>query len=506
MKQVEPAASPGSLRRRLLHALPFPLLFFLTVFVYLNAIKGDFVFDDVKLVRDNPWIRSWSDTFAAFDIFSDRWEKDEVRANYRPVRFLSYAVDWHVTRALWPGEEKLRPTIFHLHNILLHALNSLLLFLLLRRLLNTGTAFTAFLTLLWTLHPVQTESVTYISGRRDVLFTAFFLGAVLVHLSERERWWKTCLVAALYGAALLTKEMAVTLPAVLLSADLFRRRRFTGRRIAGHVVLWLLFAAYAAFKLGIKNPGGGAPPWGGSFFTALLTEGRAVFLYLRLVFFPVSLSVDWSYAAIRPSSGFLDPWITLPALLLLLALGVFVLRRFLRKRDAFSFGILLFFITLSPVMQLVPHPERFAERYLYLPLLGLIVAAFPLLRALARSPTARVLGLILILFYCGRTVRRNKDWKNDFTLWKSAVSVNPACARAHFALGLALNDRSAWSEAAENLDLVFRILADKKPLTPLEKGQLLQAHIFRAQAFSRLGEEKYPIPPPGGSGPGNIER
>ena len=123
------------------------------VVIFLNGMFGDFVFDDIKLVKENESLGSVRETIQALNIFSDRWENETVRANYRPVRFLSYAVDWQVSRLLWPDRTPVPPYIFHLHNILLHALNSLLVFLILRR-ITGGDAVPAFLALVWALHPL----------------------------------------------------------------------------------------------------------------------------------------------------------------------------------------------------------------------------------------------------------------------------------------------------------------------------------------------------------------
>ena len=211
----------------------------------------------MKLVRDNPWIGSWGETFKAFDIFSDRWEAEQVRANYRPMRFLSYAIDAHLSRFLWPDRASVSPAVFHLHTILLHALNALLVFALLRRLFACSGAFAAFLALLWAVHPLQTESVTYVSGRRDVLFFTFYAAALLVHVRGDGELWRFLAVGLLYVGGLLTKEMAVTLPAALVLIDLYGRRTWHRRRIAGYALLACVLGAYVAFKLGMKNPGAG---------------------------------------------------------------------------------------------------------------------------------------------------------------------------------------------------------------------------------------------------------
>lgn len=474
-----------------LKRLAILLIPLLVVLLYANAFHGEFVFDDIKLVRDNPHLGDVGQVCQAFNVFSDHWEKETVRINYRPVRFLSYALDYHITRWLWPGEATLRTTVFHVHNILLHGLNALLVFLLLRALLGErgGTGiFCGFLALVWAMHPLQTEAVTYVSGRRDVLFTMFYLLALLWYARRPPTTARMLAVAGFYLLAVLTKEMAVTLPAALILVDLFMKRPWTRRIAAGHGLVWLICLGFIAFKLGLKNPGGGAGYWGGSLLTAMLTESRAVFLYLRLFLLPLNQSIDWSYAAIVPSSGLFAPWTTFPALLVLAVLVGLAVYGILKKRWLAAMGFLFFLAALSPVMQLMPHPERFAERFMYLPLLGLLFCVIPVFQVLKPFKTGLVLGILLLLFLSGRTFQRNEDWLSREKLWERAVVANPRCARAHFAMGVVLTDQRQWAGAATHFDSVFAILADKPKMDPLERGYLLQSRFFRGQSQTRQAE------------------
>ncbi len=484
--------------------------------VYSSAVDGEFVFDDKKLVLDNPALGSWNDLLAAFNVVSDRWEDENVRINYRPVRFLSYGIDAALTRHFRPEAEKLTPHIFHLHNILLHCINALLVFFLLKSLMErrrasasmapekeglhemppdarsgAGIFFFAFLALFWALHPVQTEAVTYISGRRDVLFTLFYLSALLLHVREpygRVSAWKTVLITVLYGTALLTKEMAVTLPASLLLVDILLKRKWRRGRIVRLALVSALGLVYVAFKLGMKNPGGGAQYWGGSFLTAMLTESRAVFRYLWTIIFPFNLSIDWSYAAIVASKGLLAPWTTLLSCVGLLSISAAAVFLLFRKKMTAAFGLCFFIAALLPVMQIVPHPERFAERYLYLPFLGVVLLFVPLFSLFRGLKTGTFLAVMLVLVLSALTYRRNRDWETALSLWESAVRTNPACARAHFACGLLYSDRKNWHQAKNAFDRVFSLMSEKERRTPLEKGFLLQARYFRAQAQTKTAE------------------
>ncbi|HNU25915.1 MAG TPA: tetratricopeptide repeat protein [Planctomycetota bacterium] len=464
------------------------LLVYAGMFAVKDGARPEFVFDDAKLIKENPWAGSFADNAAAFNIFSDRWERESVRINYRPLRFLSYAIDWNLTRWLWPNEEELRTTVFHAHNVLLHGLNGVLLLLVFARLLPGTGGLPLFLALTWVVHPLATESVAYVSGRRDVLFAACYLGALALYLGGAREWWRIGAAAVLYVLGLLTKEMAATLPAAMALSDMFLRRRLDRRAAACYALLGAAGAAYIAFKLGVKNPGGGAPYWGGTPCAALLTEARAIFRYVYLALAPVKLSADWSYAAIRPSAGLLDPWTTLPAAIAAAAGAAAAAWAFFRRRSCWAFGVCLFFVTLAPVMQIVPHPERFAERYMYLPLAGLLLAGAMACNALRPLVTGKVAAAVLLVAFAARAHVRTDDWRSSMSLWESAVAVNPECARARIGLGFALSGARRWREAATQLDRAIEILATLPSPSPLERGNALQARAFRAQADAAYGD------------------
>src|SRR6267378_1282356 len=173
-------------------------LVILVFLCFANALRNEFVFDDIYLVSVNNQIRSLNLPL--------------LLSSYRPIRDISYAIDF----ALW-GEN---PFGFHLTSILIHAANVLLVFALVRRL--TKDLVSATLTaLIFAVHPIQTDAVTYIAGRRDVLFTFFYLLAFQSYLTYYRNRWSTKAVACfilfllLWMLSLFSKEMAVSLPILI---------------------------------------------------------------------------------------------------------------------------------------------------------------------------------------------------------------------------------------------------------------------------------------------------
>lgn len=190
------------------------LLFSITALAYLPSLLGPFQFDDYNVIVHYPTVHSLA-------LLAER-----AGAGVRAVLKASYALNW----ALDPA-----PFGFHLVNIVLHAVNAVLLFQIGKRLVRNDVAFVA--ALLFALHPMQTEAVTYVSGRSSSLMATFYLGSLLAYLAGRP--W--ALSALLFVLALATRETAVTLPAALLLIELCRGTpwREFARRQAAH---WMILA------------------------------------------------------------------------------------------------------------------------------------------------------------------------------------------------------------------------------------------------------------------------
>lgn len=511
------------------------------VLPYLRVLDSPFVFDDVKLVRDNRFIRSGGEDtpgiIETFDILDRRWDDEELRPNYRPLRFLSYRLDYILSERLLNDFEPDQPPVFffHLTNVLLHAANAILVFFLMRLLLgwlrrrledphpeaepSEGEPSRAeprwvFLGALWAavlfaLHPLQTEAVTYISGRRDVLSTFFFLAALVLYLRTRPRDTPgpltIILVPLFFAAGLLSKEMVITLPCVLLLVDLARRPRWSGERVAVHLLVWGVAAAFTAITLSNERLfqaaiGQEAEEMAGAPFepTTFLTAARYVARYLRLAVLPYPQSVDYSFDAIPESTGLLEPWTTLPSLLLVGAIVVLGTLRVLRKRGRpwgllTAVGLLWFTGTLVPVLQFVPIAERFAERFAYLPLTGGIIVFGVLIARLVRDE--RLLGHIVAGLLCmaalGLTLHRNGDWESPLTLWTSATEAQPRAARAHLGRANALKAAGPgfYREAIREYGRALEIF-EEKPEVPLHHGFILQALTQRGSLLALLGARR----------------
>lgn len=502
-------------------------VFVAAVVPYLGILDSPFVFDDIKLVKENVFLRGGDDApagiFETLNIFSQEWRDDEIRPNYRPLRFLSYYIDYQISSAWFgtfdPADPP--PFFFHLSNVLIHALNAVLLALC------AGRCFARFgarrpelgavvAGLLFALHPLQSEAVTYVSGRRDVLSTCFLLAAVALFLGPRgsrdreETLGPRVLVGVplLFVGGLLTKEMVVTLPGILLLIDWVRGARWGPRR-------WLLHGAVFGLALGlcVLSLSGGdlvAKPAAEGTTAVGLTACRYVARYIGLLLFPASQSIDYSFSAIVPSRGWISPWTTVPAVLLVAGLlvvaGVALLRCIRRplRPDAngaaagdasaaalLALGLFWFLGTLLPVLQIVPIAERFAERFVYLPGIGLILIVTWGILWLERRE--RLLGfgggILLCVVLAALTIGRNRDWRTPLSLWTAAVEAQPSCARAHLGRANALQKEGRLREAGDEFTRALEIFSEE-PELPLHHGFILQALTLRGQVWGALASEE----------------
>lgn len=474
--------------------------------LYLPVLKGDWVFDDVRLVSTNDWlwrdyegpveeVRDWVALFSGSES-----SLGEVRIEFRPIRFISYRIDVLHAR-LWGIEQpdQSGATIpFHLTNILLHGIAATILFFLIKFILpGGGWRASCALALVFLAHPVQTEAVAWISGRRDVLFGVLYLAALLVSVGggNQPGWARGLVVAALGALAMLTKEMAATLPVALIAVSYMSPADPGGSvNWKQRIPTWLPCAAVLVFLswrvLSSQDPGAGTEYWGGSITTTLWTMGRAIVSYLGLFLWPVGLSVDHSHAAFTASEGPFSPMTTIASWLLVLV-GLHLSWRALRngsRRVALSLP--LFIVLLSPVLQIFPHPERFAERFMYLPLTALLISLAGGLVSLekripgSRSPVAVILLLLLALL----TRARLDDWQGPYPLWSSAVAAQPECARAWFGLAEAARSRGWNSQAVGDLGKTISILSEVQR-DRLQQGYYLQALQIRSGLLASIGGE-----------------
>ncbi len=467
-------------------ALAFVLV---TGVLYINSIGGKPIGDDISVIVAEQRYKSLQGIVSAFS------------RGYRPLRTASYALDHLLFGNDYRG--------YHLLNIALHALVSLTVFALARRLLGSLRAG-LIAGLLFAIHPVQTEVVAYLSGRRDLLTTLFFLLGFLAFLRYREtrRGRDLALVVLAYVAGMLAKEMAVTLPLLCLAYEVIQRQAVVPRaglwsRLWGALrekpalygTLFGLAASFSFFALRFTRVTKRVGWWGGDVVTNFLTVPRIHLHHLKTVLYPVTLNATYSLGGFPPTTSWGDPWAW--AAVFTLAGLLAGLCWLLPRAPLVTFGGLWFFLTLLPVSHIKPFHVILAERHLYLPLVGLcLLAAIGVERLLAmprlHRPILAAVAIVALLLSV-RTILRNRDWRDGLTLWRKNVQTLPSSAQARYKLGMAYLDRGRLAQAEEQLREAVRLRPDfSVAVSALGKVLADQGRMAEAEPVFRtaLGQER----------------
>ena len=447
-------------------------LLVLTLLVFSNGLTGDFVFDDFV---------SFEDAWLQHSIAEWGWGKNEPlgQASMRPLVTGSFYLDF----ALF-GQN---PAGYHCFNLLLHLINVLLVWRLFRR-LGVPDAWSLFAAAIFAVHPVQTESVVYVAGRRDLLQGMFYLGIFHLYLSWRDgpSWPKGLACGALLLLGMNAKASLFPLPVVLLlyeasiagrawwdgesaaplarAVDALKRRK---QLFIGFFALATPFLVYRSFFVTHVGASIQSKWIGGSFDTHLMSAAKAQILLLWRLVFPLHLQADYSPRHWLYSSGFDDPlgW----AALIVGAAYLTLMVRFLFTRPWIGFAMCMIALGLFPTSQIVRHRELAAERYLYIPMIGwgiLVARAGEWLSRRDREDVARVASAaaaVLIVLYGARTFVRNRVYDGPRQFWGAVLEGSPECARA-------IGNLAVFTWADGDRDRALREAMRATQLDPLNAG------------------------------------
>ena len=405
------------------------ILVIAVLLAYFNALGGAFQFDDYNVIVNNPAVHSfaaWADSMPGI----------------RPLLKFSYALNWTLNAA---------PFGFHLFNVVIHAINAVLVF---RLLLSLSAAPWAPLigALLFALHPVQTEAVTYLSGRSVSLMALFYLASVLLWLrapgqGSGEKWRMGS--AMLFGAALLVKETAVTLPLALLLLDAYAirdpmalRERLLRLRWHGAILVFAAATMLASptyrHMLDVSLSARGI-------FDNLLTQANAVFYLAAQAVSLWRMNVDPDL----PVATGMTPVLLLE--IAVLAAMLYAALRNIRNRSWLAFAALWFFLHLLPTNSLLPRLDVANDRQLYLALIGVFLVVGQGVEALLlhlRRPRLVAAVAVSVLLTCGvATFQRNQVYGSAVSFWEDALDKSPRKARVANNLGYAYQQAGRIAEA-----------------------------------------------------------
>lgn len=415
----------------------FPLII-LTLLLYLTAMRAPFEFDDRERIVDNPAIRNLSNIPAFFYSRELMPFGGEI---YRPLSDASFAIEYSV----WGNN----PRGYHTTNILIHIINSILLYILLQQTFRSEkVSFAASILFAW--HPVLTEAVIWVKGREDLLVASFYLLTLLLYRSYGRGGAFKFLPMISFSLALLSKEMAITIPIILLMFDIYERKDIVIWRYIPYVVIAILYLLARYLVLGQVAQ---TEYWGGGILQTLYTMSRVIMYYIKLLIFPVNLCLD--YLGYKVSRNIGEPYVMLSivSVLLMVASGAYLLWR----NYIIGFSILWFFVTLLPVSNVVPLKILLAERFLYLPSIGMAFIYASVSRSISWNRYGRIAMAIVMVSFASLTIHREYAWILSSRLWEDTARKMPYNDSAHLNLGSIYLDEGRFKEAIRESSIALSL-------------------------------------------------
>jgi tetratricopeptide (TPR) repeat protein len=466
--------------KRIYQKYHFSLLIGLLVIgVYGQTVLFDFSsHDDVELLVEKAvFLKDPANVLKAFttDVV---WGHQNIY--YRPVLTLSFMAD-----TLIGGT---RPFIFHLGNILIHLLACWMFFVFLKR-LSVGSGAALWAAMVFSIHPVLIQAVAWIPGRNDSLLTVFVLLSSVLYLDywrKRSLKWIWLHIGTFF-AALLTKETAIFLPALLVFLSILDRRHnegFGGKRIVPPIIGWMTAGATYLF-LRMNALSGSTVPVDARMNT--LKESMVGFIsYIGKIFLPVNLSGDPIPA-------------DLPVIYGVIGLTLFIAATTwlgIKNKRVFFFGLLWFLLFLIPTFLGNTTYANFAEHRLYLPLIGFAIMLLQLDPGrLGKVPVNVLRGVLIsvLIFFLSIDLAYSRTFKNGLSHWKRTTRVSPHSYKARQMLGRTYLDRNKQNEALKEFSASFALFA-KNPSIYTDLGYLYadMGEYDKAEHILQQGVENNP--------------
>ncbi len=389
------------------------LIVALTIITYVNVINGPFLWDDIG--------------------------KSELMQSLFGTNVLAY----------------------HTVNIILHALNGCLVYGIFRK-LSFKVLWGLLAALIFVVHPVQVESVAYIAGLPYVLGAFFVLLGVNLYLGVgnlSKHWWKFVGVAVLFALSILVEESNVMFPGLIALLTIYGWRHFGKKdkkaRFLGIGILIALSLTYIGLRfapLGFMEADHflGVNPYTESLYVRFVTFLSVIPEYLRLLFAPVDLHFEKSFE-------YYENILSLRAIvgaLVLIGMGVASYFSWKRSKKVFL-GILWTLVAISPMAGLTVLNATYAERWLYIPLVGILIALFALTKSVRKRKQVRALSIVLVILivvFSARSISRNSEWADPIKFYEKELVYTPNSPRLYNQLSIALIRNGELEKAISYLE------------------------------------------------------
>lgn len=468
-----------------------PIVIAVTIITLFPSLYNKFTnLDDTQYVLENFSIKSIG-AESLKTIFSEQFV-----GNYQPLTMLSYMIDYKFFG--------LNPFGYHLMNLIFHLLGTLFVFLIIKKI--SGNNLTAFITsLLFGIHPLHVESVTWISERKDVLYGFFFLWALYLYVSDkpnlasinteaslpkvRKRFFagkKTMAILLLFNLALLSKAQAVILPVVFFLVDFLMNRKITKNVIIEKLPFFILALVFGLIAIKVQGKAGAMQTFQYfPFYERILFSCYALMTYLHKLILPINLSCFYPYPETNDKIN--TVWVYLSPVVLLTLTMIFW--KYFRKSRIILFGVSFFLITILLVLQLIPIGDAlYADRYTYIPSIGLFFIAAHFVSPYLKNKAVTAAVIAYLVFLCYLAFQRTKVWKDSITLYTDAINKGYKAAILYNNRGAAFTDIKNNVEALKD----FTSLIELKPRYPngwRNKGLVHERLKQEEEAIKSFSEE-----------------
>lgn len=423
------------------------LLFLLTFVFYSNTLFNGLFYDDEQFIYANPTVTSFD--LPGFFNHSLASSGGKLSNYYRPLLFLGFGIEYQLFHDAG--------FIYHFDSVIIHIAAGIVLFLLLKKLFDNQLL--ALLTsTLFLIHPLQTEAVSYASGRGDPLSFFFVILALLLSLQKSTKAKVIAVIS--FACALLSKEVAITTPALVLLVHVFAHKKINKQTIWKSFLVslpfWIIAVIYFLLRLTILNFANtlnfynSTNVYSGNLFVRLNTFLDLLPQYIGLLFFPKTLFIERDNTISIHTAPTLASTLSLVTVTALLAVGIWLFVR--KKQPVFLFGFLWFGIAFLPTSGIIPINGIFYEHFLYYPSAGFfLIISFLILLLYQRLATLGknmliTLVLCLILTLGIRTFARNLEWHDPVKFYSQTLAHSQS-ARIYSNLAMTYADQGNNKQA-----------------------------------------------------------
>ncbi|PCJ84389.1 MAG: hypothetical protein COA57_09320 [Flavobacteriales bacterium] len=443
----------------------------ITALAFYPSISNEFIFwDDPEYILNNPHIKeiNLKNLFGEFYF-----------GNYHPLTMLSYSLEY--------AAFEFNPKAFHFNNVLLHLLNTFLVFVFIYYLLGRRRIEVAAITaVLFGIHPMHVESVSWVSERKDVLFTFFFLLSLIWYL----KYWGQgtgskglkkdyLLVFVFFLCSLFSKAPAVVLPVVLLLIDYFLGRKIDRKAVLEKVPFFALSIVFGIVAIEAQKTEAAINPDYYKGAKSIFWGCYSLFLYLYKAVLPINLSGVHPYPVTEDREM---PTYLYSSILIIPAI-IFLIRKSLRFGKEILFGFAFFLITIFLVLKFIPVGDAImAERYTYIPYIGLFFIVgtgyeklIQKLDKFRKPAIFGVVGVVLLLSFF--TWNRTQVWQTTFSFWTDVANKKPNYWRAWNNIGQHYYQIGDYQKAVENYTKAMEVDKWCPPVPYMWRGVVYLEHL-----------------------------